>query len=190
MAQLVTGLFNSRSGAMLAIEDLMRHGFAQDDISLLMTDTNVGREFYADVNSKAPEGGVAGMIIGGIIGGIITGVMTTGGLADGGTGIAALPVVFAVLIGVAIGGIIGLIIGAVIGAAVPEYEMNLYGADRRRGGILVGVYSHRRREGEVRRLMEAAGGRDLRSKTVRDEMLPRDRAADYATTTRDREVSP
>jgi hypothetical protein len=185
MAQLVTGLFNNRSSAMLAIEDLMRHGFAQDDISLLMTDTNVGREFFTDVTNKAPEGGVLGTIAGGIIGGIIAAIMNLGHTVDWGTGLVALPANFAVLVGVALGAIAGLIIGAIIGSTIPEFEMNLYGPGKRRGGILVGTYCHRRREVEVRRLMEAAGGHDLRSKTVSDDWLPA-RTPDYATASQDR----
>ena len=157
---------------MLAIEDLMRHGFAQEDLSLLNTDTTLGREFFTDVSTKAPEGGVAGMIIGGIIGGILGALIRMGNIPDPGIGLAGTTLAIAILAGVAALGIIGLIIGALIGSTIPEFEENLYRADKRHGGILVGASAHTRREGEVRRLMEAAGGRAIRSKGVRDEALP------------------
>jgi hypothetical protein len=172
MAKLVTGLFNTRSGAMLAIEDLMRHGLAQDDLSMLNTDTTLGREFFTDIGTKAPEGGVIGVIVGGILGGIIAALMRLGHVPFPGVDMSAVSLLMVTLDGIALLGTIGLIIGLFIGASIPEYEENLYRADTRHGGILLGVYTHARREGEVRRLMEAAGGRDIRVKNVRDEALP------------------
>jgi hypothetical protein len=63
MAKLITGIFKSRSSAMLAVEDLMRHGIPQEDISIQMTDTSNGREFFTDCSTKAPEYGVLGTVI-------------------------------------------------------------------------------------------------------------------------------
>lgn len=172
MAKLVTGLFNTRSSAMLAIEDLMRHGFAQEDLSLLNTDTSLGREFFAAVCSKAPEGAVVGTIIGMIIGGVIAAMIQIGYIPDPGLGLVAMSATVASLLGVAVGGMVGLVFGAVIGSSIPEYEVKLFRADKRQGGILLGGYVHPRREGEVRRLLEAAGGQKIRVKNVRDEKLP------------------
>jgi hypothetical protein len=172
MAKLVTGLFNTRSSAMLAVEDLMRHGFAQEDLSLLSTDTNLGRELYTDMHSKAPEGAVIGSILGMLIGGIVAGLMQQGYITDFGWGMLMMHRVPAILDGVAVGSILGLILGALIGVTVPEYEVSLYRADKRHGGILLAVYTHGRRQSEVSRLVEAAGGRKLTVKNVADEALP------------------
>lgn len=171
MARLVTGCFKARSSAMLAIEDLMRHNIPQEDISVQMTDTSSGREFFTEVATKAPEYGVAGTIIGGIIGGILAACVAMGYIADGGIGLAGMNIVLATLCGVGAGMLVGLLIGMMVGSAVPEYETNFHAVGGKHAGILVGVYCHPRRQFEVRRLMEAAGGSHIRSKVVRDQPL-------------------
>ena len=169
MAKLVTGLFKTRSSAMLAVEDLMRHGVPQEDISVMMTDTSHGREFFTDLATKAPEGGMMGTIIGGIIGGVLTALITLGYIHDPGLGLAGLNIYLSTLSGIGAGMLIGLIVGALIGSSVPEYELNLHNMDRRHSGILVGVYCHERRLFECRKLLEAAGGVDIRTKGMRTE---------------------
>jgi hypothetical protein len=171
MAKLVTGLFKARSSAMLAIEDLMRHNVPQEDISVMMTDTASGREFFTEMATKAPEGGVLGAIIGGIIGGLLASLVTLGYIQDPGLGLAGLNVVLSALCGIGAGMLIGLIIGAAIGAGRPEYETNFHPVGGNHSGFLVGVYCHPRREFEVRKLMEAAGGGFIRNKVVRDTPL-------------------
>lgn len=182
MAKLVTAIFKTRSSSMLAVEDLMRHGIPQEDISVQMTDTNTGREFFTDLSSKAPEGGITGTIIGLIVGGVIGALLSRGYIPDGGIGMVNIGLLYGVLSGAAVGAIIGLIIGLLSGASVPEYESNFYALDARRGGgILVGVYVHERREGEIRHLLEAAGGTALRSKFVRTEPLRVHTVREYAS---------
>ena len=169
MAKLVTGLFKTRSSAMLAVEDLMRHGVPQEDISVMMTDTSRGREFFTDLASKAPEGAMVGTIIGGIIGGIFAALISLGYIRDPGIGLVGFNVYVSTLSGIGAGMLIGLIIGALIGSSVPEYELNLHNMDRRHSGILVGVYCHERRLFECRKLLEAAGGADIRTKSMKTE---------------------
>ncbi len=65
MAKLITGIFRSRAASMLAVEDLIRHGYSQDDISLLMSETTRGSEFVMEEATKGPEGLAAGAAIGG-----------------------------------------------------------------------------------------------------------------------------
>lgn len=180
MAKLVTGLFNTRSSAMLAIEDLMRHGVSQEDISLLLTDTTLGREFFMDVNSKAPEGACMGTIIGGIVGSILAYCVAVGYIADPGLGLYGSNLLVSTLAGCGIGMLFGLLVGALCGAAIPEYEAKL---DRigRKGGILVGTYIHPKRQYEVRRLLQAAGGHGVRSRNVRDTAIRRDAAKEVYT---------
>jgi hypothetical protein len=171
MAKLVTGLFKARSSAMLAIEDLMRHNVPQEDISVMMTDTASGREFFTEMASKAPEYGVTGAIIGGIIGGLLASLVTLGYIQDPGLGLAGLNIVLSALCGIGAGMLLGLIIGAIAGAGIPEYETNFYPVGGKHSGFLVGVYCHARREFEVRKLIEAAGGNFVRTKIVRDTPL-------------------
>ena len=59
---------------MLAVEDLIRHGVNQDDISLLMSETTRGREFLVDEHTKSPEGMTTGAAIGGVLGALALGL--------------------------------------------------------------------------------------------------------------------
>jgi hypothetical protein len=157
---------------MLAIEDLMRHNVPQEDISVVMTDTATGREFFPHMSTKSPEYGVAGTITGGIIGGLIAALVALGYISDGGLGLAGVNVVIATLAGIGAGMLIGLLIGMLIGSSVPEYEIDFAAVgDKHHAGYLVGVYAHPRREFEVRKLIEAAGGLQVRAKSVRDQPL-------------------
>jgi hypothetical protein len=180
MAKLVTGIFKTRSSAMLAIEDLMRHGIPQEDISVQMTDTNSGREFYTDVSSKAPEGGVMGTLFGALVGAGLAALTALHYIPDY-SGIGSHGLLIATLAGLGVGALIGLVIGMIAGSSLPEYETDLFQTDKRHGaGILEGVYCHERREHEVRRLMEAAGGSMLRSKSLRTEPLRVHTTREYA----------
>jgi hypothetical protein len=153
------------------VEDLMRHGFAQEDLSLLSTDTNIGRELYTDLRSKAPEGAVIGTVVGMILGGLIAALMHQGYVSDFGLGLLMMGRWPAILDGIALGSMIGLPIGALVGSLIPEYEVNLYRADQRHGGILLAVYTHARRVIEVTQLLEAAGGRRIAYKNMPDDVL-------------------
>lgn len=182
MAKLVTGIFKTRSSSMLTVEDLMRHGIPQEDISVQMTDTTNGREFFTDLASKAPEGGVTGTVIGAVLGGLIAALCAMGYLPDPNLGLPGIGVTMATLVGIGAGSIVGLIIGLMVGSAIPEYETNFYAVDKkeRHGGLLVGVYCHERREGEVRKLIEAAGGRHLRSRSLATEPIRVHTTREYA----------
>jgi len=172
MAKLITGVFKTRSSSMLAVEDLTRHGIPQEDISVLMTDTTNGREFYTDISSKAPEYGVMGTVLGAILGGAIAALLALGYIVAPGTGLADIGVLYATLSGVGVGAVLGLLIGALAGMTVPEFETNFYPIDKRKhGGILVGTYCHERREHEVRRLMEASGATSLTAKSLATEPI-------------------
>jgi uncharacterized membrane protein YeaQ/YmgE (transglycosylase-associated protein family) len=200
MAKLVTGLFKARSSAMLAIEDLMRHNISQEDISVSMTDSASGREFFPEVASKAPEYGVTGTIIGGIIGAVVAALIALGYIVDNGfTGLAGVNLFVATFCGLGVGMLVGLLIGMIAGSAVPEYELVFHPVgSARHSGYLVGVYTHPLREVEVRRLMEAAGGGHIRVRAMRDTPLRvyGQNQRDYATTApagtapADREVPP
>lgn len=182
MAKLITGLFKARSSAMLAIEDLMRHNVPQEDISVQMTDTATGREFFTQVASKAPEYGCTGTVIGGIIGGVLAACVALGYINDGGLGLSGVNVIIATLAGIGAGMLVGLLIGALIGSSVPEYESNMGTVGGKHSGYLVGIYCHPRRQFEVRKLLEAAGGGFIRSRVVRDEPLRVYGNREYATT--------
>lgn len=169
MAKLVTGIFRSRSSAMLAVEDLIRHGFMQDDISLLMSETTRGREFMVDESTKAPEGLAAGAAIGGAIGAIALGLTATGLIAL--PGIAVAGQWLAALAGFGAGALSGGVLGGLIGLGIPEHEAELYKGEIDKGGILLGLYTmDEARAKEAFRLLEANAGEHVKAEHVKDEV--------------------
>ena len=157
MSKLVTGVFNSRDVAEQATEELMKAGFAAEDISILMSETTQGREFAVKESTKAPEGAATGATIGGVLGAIAVGLAAIGTLAIPGVNLMAAGPIVAALTGLGAGAATGGIAGALIGLGIPEHEAKFYHEEIEQGGILVGVYAHKDRVGLAREILEAAG---------------------------------
>ncbi|MGB2715150.1 MAG: CsbD family protein [Vicinamibacterales bacterium] len=145
---LVTGLYDSPASAGKAYQDLTtRHGYKDDDISVVMSedtrkrhfgDVKAGQEFKE--GSKAAEGA-------GIGGGIGLGVgAALGALAAAATSIAipglglivAGPIAGAIA-GAGAGGATGTLLGALIGAGIPEDRAAEYERGIKEGGIVLGT---------------------------------------------------
>jgi len=170
MAKLITGIFHTRSSAMLAVEDLMRHGFLQDDISLLMSETTRGREFIVDETTKAPEGLAAGAAIGGAIGALALGLTAVGLVAAPAVGVFVTGQWLAALAGFGAGALGGGLIGGLIGLGIPEHEAELYRGEIEKGGILLGLYTmDEERAKEAHRLLEANGAEHVKAEHVKDD---------------------
>ena len=141
MGKLVTALFRSRAAAMLAMEDLVRHGFSQDDISLLMSESTRGREFMVNEATKAPEGMATGAAIGGALGALLLGLTTVGTLVAPGIGLAIAGHWQTALAGFGAGAIGGGLIGGLAGMGIPEHEAEIYRGEVEKGGILLGIFA-------------------------------------------------
>jgi len=141
MARLVTAIFRSKSKAIGAMEDLMRLGYPEEDMSLLMSETTHGREFMVKESTKAPEGMSTGAAVGGVLGAIAAGLTTVGMLAAPGLGIFVVGQWLSILTGFGAGALSGGLIGGLIGLGLPEHEADLYRAEIEKGGILMGVYA-------------------------------------------------
>src|SRR5258708_1770981 len=75
MGPMITGMFDNRAKAERAVEDLHRLGYSQNDISVMIQDETVHKQFAdKSVGNKAGEGLGAGATIGGILGAIIAGL--------------------------------------------------------------------------------------------------------------------
>jgi hypothetical protein len=172
MAKLLTAIFRSRAAAMTAVEDLVRHGFSQDDISLLMSETTRGREFMVDESTKAPEGLAAGAAVGGVLGAVALGLTATGLLAAPAIGLFAAGQWLAMLAGFGAGALGGGLIGGLVGLGIPEHEAELYKGELEKGGILLGVFADAGDDAHIKeahRLLEANGGEHVKAETVKDE---------------------
>jgi hypothetical protein len=138
----VFGLYQTRTQAERSVDDLLKSGFSNDDISVLLPDTDRGtKDFAHEKGTKAPEGTAAGVSAGGAIGGTLGLLAGIGVLAIPGVGpfIAAGPIMGA-LAGLGVGGAVGGIIGALAGMGIPEYEAKRYEGRIKEGGILLSVH--------------------------------------------------
>lgn len=171
MAKLITGIFRSRSSAMLAVEDLIRHGFPQDDISLLMSETTRGREFVIDEHTKSPEGIVTGAAIGGVLGALALGLSAVGMIVAPGVGAYAVGHWLTTLAGFGAGAIGGGFIGGLIGLGIPEHEAELYRGEIEKGGILLGIFVYdKERAHEAEALMNANSGEHVHCENAKDDV--------------------
>lgn len=151
MKKAVFGIANSERQAERTVQELLDHGFVNEEISVLMhdADSRIGSTLKdkkstlgVEKHTKAPEGGATGALSGGIIGGTIGLLAGIGALAIPGLGpfIAAGPIM-AALGGSAVGGSLGLLAGALVGLGIPEYEAKHYQDRLKAGGILIAVHT-------------------------------------------------
>ncbi len=135
------GIFPSRMQAEAGIDALTGAGFANSEISVLMSNPGATSQLATEKNTKAPEGTATGATAGGVIGGAIGLLAGIGAIAIPGVGpfIAAGPIM-GTLAGVGAGATAGGLIGALIGAGIPEYEAKRYEGRIKNGGVLVSVH--------------------------------------------------
>jgi len=157
MSKLITGIFTSRVRAEQAADELVRSGFAPEDVSLLMSESTKGREFAVKKSSKAPEGAATGATIGGVLGATAAGLAAVASLSVPGLAIVAAGPLVAALTGLGAGAAAGGVTGALIGLGIPEHEAKFYHKEIEKGGILVGVYTHSDRVELARDILNAAG---------------------------------
>lgn len=174
----VFGIYKGTVQAEQAVDRLIAAGFANDDISVLLPDTQSSKEFAHEKSTKAPQGTTTGVTTGGIIGGTLGLLAGIGTLAIPGVGpfIAAGPIMGA-LAGLGVGGAVGGIVGALVGMGIPEYEAKRYEGRIKEGGVLLSV--HCDTSDEIKRaknLLEQTGAQDISSTG--------ESSADYGKSTR------
>jgi len=161
----VFGIYNSTVQAENAVDTLLRAGFTNNDISVLLPDDQSTREFAHKKDTKAPEGTTTGVTAGGVIGGTIGLLAGIGAIAIPGIGpfIAAGPIMGA-LAGLGAGGAVGGLIGALVGAGIPEYEAKRYEGRLQRGGVLLSVHCDTSEEiTRAKELLKGTGADDISS---------------------------
>lgn len=162
----VFGIYQTRTQAERSVDDLLRAGFSNDDISVLLPDNDRGtKDFAHEKNTKAPEGTTAGVTTGGAIGGTLGLLAGIGALAIPGVGpfIAAGPIMGA-LAGLGVGGAVGGMIGALVGMGIPEFEAKRYEGRIKEGGILLSVHCDTSEEiTRAKDLLKHTGAQDISS---------------------------
>jgi hypothetical protein len=161
----VFGIYKSRSQAERAVDRILAAGFSNNDISVLLPDSQSSKEFAHEKNTKAPEGTTAGVTTGGVVGGTLGLLAGIGALAIPGLGpfIAAGPIM-ASLAGLGVGGVVGGLIGALVGMGIPEYEAKRYEGRVKEGGVLLSVHCDTSDEvSRAKDLLKETGAEDISS---------------------------
>ena len=145
MEKKIVGVFDTEQEASQAIEQLIREGISQDDISVITKDREDMQAISDETGTKAPEGVAAGAATGGVLGGVAGLLAGIGALAIPGIGpiLAAGPIA-ATLTGAAVGVGAGGLVGGLIGLGIPEDEAKEYESYVDKGKILVLVDDHGR----------------------------------------------
>lgn len=159
----VFGIYKTTSVAEAAVDNLIRSGFSEQDVSVLMSDVDATREFAHEKNTKAPEGTTVGATTGGIVGGAFGLLAGIGALAIPGIGplIVAGPIV-ATLAGLGAGGAVGGLLGALVGLGIPEYEAKRYEGQVKNGGILLSVHCDTSDEiSRAKHMLQATGAEEI-----------------------------
>ncbi len=147
MATTVAAVFDDLWDAQQALHDLVGHGFARRDISLITNDSSGKYAQY--VNGGAVVGAIAGLLIG-------LGVIVIPGI---GAALAAGPLFG--LIGAGLGAVAGGLLGALVELGVPQDSAGYYAEAIRRGGTLVLVATNDRLLDRVSQLINRHGPVDL-----------------------------
>lgn len=150
MTDKAVGVFLTDREAAGAIEELKRHGYERDDISVISKNREEAEALSEKADTKAPEGAAGGAAAGGILGGVGGLLAGLGALAIPGIGplLAAGPIATA-LAGIAVGATGGGLVGGLIGLGIPEADAHTYHEHVGGGRLLVIVDAAGRNREEV-----------------------------------------
>ncbi len=138
----VFGIATAGAQAERIVVELRSAGFTSEDISVLLPDKTMLRDFGHEKHTKAPEGAATGAGTGAVVGGGLGWLIGVGSIAIPGLGpfLAAGPIISA-LAGAAVGAAVGGVSGALVGLGVPEFEAKQYESKLREGNILISVHT-------------------------------------------------
>ena len=159
----VVGVFNERSDADKAIDDLVQAGFRNDQIGVITRNpqgkTVVKNQGEAETHSG--EGGVVGAIAGAGIGGLVGLGVLAGVIPVIGPAIAA-GTLATILTNAAGGAAIAGLSGALVGWGIPEEHAKYYDGELQAGRVVVTVHADDRCY-RARSILEIHGGYDHES---------------------------
>src|SRR5882724_1347194 len=161
----VFGIYKGRVQAEQTVDRLLAAGFSNNDISVLLPDSQSSKEFAHEKNTKAPEGTTTGVTTGGAIGGTLGLLAGIGALAIPGIGpfIAAGPIM-GTLAGLGAGGAVGGLIGALVGMGIPEFEAKRFEGRIKDGGVLLSVHCDTSEQiDSAKDMLKRTGAQDIAS---------------------------
>jgi hypothetical protein len=147
--KMMTAVFRDRLMADSAYEWLSRHGYGNDEINLLMSETTKIKHFAdpdespISAKSHVAEGAAAGGAIGTAVGAVAAAIAAVGtSLLIPGLGLVIAGPLAAALAGGGAGAVAGGAIGGLVGLGIPESNASAYEEALRKGGIVIGVVPH------------------------------------------------
>jgi uncharacterized membrane protein len=144
-SRMVTAVFRSHANADLAYDQLLSHGYTNNEVNVLMADATRAKFYPHGKSDIKPEthaaagtsiGGAVGTIIGAAIAAVVA-IGTT--IAIPGLGIFVAGPIALGLAGAGAGAVTGGVVGWLIGVGIPESNAKAYETALREGGVAVGV---------------------------------------------------
>jgi len=155
----LVGVFEDRTQAERAIDELHRAGFTDEQIGFAERDQDGSSDVHVDDRgSNAGQGAVGGALAGAGIGGLIAAAASL--LVPGFGPVLAGGILATTIGGAAVGAAAGGILGGLIGAGVPEEEARYYEGEFNTGRVLVTVRPGDRYD-EAREILYRHGGYDM-----------------------------
>ncbi|CAG5068277.1 hypothetical protein DYBT9623_01006 [Dyadobacter sp. CECT 9623] len=160
---MVSAVFLTRDDADKAYKALLKKGYSEDEISVLMSDETLNKHLsdtneHSEPESTPPTEEDRGKTIGGTTG-ALTGLFVSLGLvAVPGLGISIAGPVMA---GIA-GALTGRTLGGIIGSKIPATHSDTYEEGVKEGGIIISVDPKNRAESdEIIQKFQQYNGRDI-----------------------------
>jgi hypothetical protein len=155
----VVAVFDDRSHAENAVDELCRSGFRPDQVGLAVRDPGPPVEAPPlEPDTKEGEGAVTGAVAGGTLGGLL-GAAVAAGMIPGVGPVIAGGLLVGIIGGVVSGGAAGGILGTLIGLNVPEDQARHFEHHFHSGRTLVTVRADGRRD-EAVAILRRHGGHD------------------------------
>jgi hypothetical protein len=157
---IVVGVFEDRTLADRAVDDLKKAGFKNEDIGYVVRTAEGGTELAESQQTLGREGLATGVVIGGIAGAAATVLIPgVGPVIAGG-------MLLSLLGGAGVGAAAGGILGALAGAGVSENDASFYEGEFHHGRIIVSVKADGRAD-EAREIVSHHGAYDVSGRHVR-----------------------
>lgn len=147
-APKLTGAFPDQESAERAYNDLVKKGYTEKEVHVLMSEDTRKHLRGADNlkiehGNKALEGAGAGGAIGGALGATILGIMAAASnVAIPGIGLVVAGPLAGALIGGGAGAAAGGLAGTFVGMGIPEDRAKDFEKDLKGGSIVMGVNPH------------------------------------------------
>lgn len=163
MANTLVGLFDDRSSAEGAVQDLLTAGIGRDQISVVANNESGETQTHSidEHGNMAAEGAASGATSGALVGGIAGLLIGAGFTVLPFAGVLLAGPIAGLITGAMAGAATGGILGGLIGLGIPEEHAEVYAEGVRRGGTLVTVQADDANTDRIRQILDRDGAVDI-----------------------------